>query len=144
MWALLRKTNPSSRRRGDSISKHKRSWNENILAHVSRRGPKPEMTVLERPSNNCLHRTGLIIPSSGIWRRVLCWVATNVSEEHISSIFRVEEIIQQEPASKQVWKSNNPVIHVDGCRTSFFSEVLATLTDVKCDLVNIEVFLLEH
>jgi hypothetical protein len=39
------------------------------------------------------------ISSSGIWRCVVCWVVTDVSEEHIASIFRVEEIIQQEPAS---------------------------------------------
>jgi hypothetical protein len=31
--------------------------------------------------------------SSGIWRHVVCWVSTDVSEEHIASIFRVEEII---------------------------------------------------
>jgi hypothetical protein len=30
------------------------------------------------------------VSSSGIWRRVVCWVATDVSEEHIASIFRVE------------------------------------------------------
>jgi hypothetical protein len=30
--------------------------------------------------------------SSGIWRRVVCWVSTDVSEEHVASIFRVEEI----------------------------------------------------
>jgi hypothetical protein len=39
------------------------------------------------------------VSSSGMWRRVVCWVATDVSEEHIASIFRVEEIIS---ASKQV------------------------------------------
>jgi hypothetical protein len=33
------------------------------------------------------------VSSSGIWRRVVCWVATDVSEEHIAFIFRVEEII---------------------------------------------------
>jgi hypothetical protein len=32
------------------------------------------------------------VSSSGIWRRVLRWVSTDVSEEHIASIFRVEEI----------------------------------------------------
>jgi hypothetical protein len=26
-----------------------------------------------------------------MWRRVVCWVATDLSEEHIASIFRVEE-----------------------------------------------------
>jgi hypothetical protein len=49
------------------------------------------------------------VSSFGIWRRVVCWVATDVSEEHIASetskhiasIFRVEEIIQQEPAMKR-------------------------------------------
>jgi hypothetical protein len=30
--------------------------------------------------------------SSGIWRRVVRWVSTDVSEEHIASIFKVEEI----------------------------------------------------
>jgi hypothetical protein len=30
---------------------------------------------------------------SGMWRRVVRWVSTDVSEEHIASIFRVEEII---------------------------------------------------
>jgi hypothetical protein len=33
------------------------------------------------------------VSSSGIWRRVVSWVATDVSEEHIASILRVEEII---------------------------------------------------
>jgi hypothetical protein len=30
--------------------------------------------------------------SCGIWRRVVCWVSTDVSEKHIAYIFRVEEI----------------------------------------------------
>jgi hypothetical protein len=38
------------------------------------------------------------VTSSGIWRRVARWVSTDVSEEHIASIFRVEEKAQQEPA----------------------------------------------
>jgi hypothetical protein len=33
------------------------------------------------------------VSSSGIWCRVVCWVATDVSEEHNASIFRVEKII---------------------------------------------------
>jgi hypothetical protein len=33
------------------------------------------------------------VSSSGMWLRLVCWVATDVSEEHIASIFRVEEII---------------------------------------------------
>jgi hypothetical protein len=33
------------------------------------------------------------VSSSGIWRHVVCWVATDVSEEHIASIFRVEGVI---------------------------------------------------
>jgi hypothetical protein len=33
------------------------------------------------------------LSSSGIWRRVVCWVTTDVSEEHIASIFRVKEIL---------------------------------------------------
>jgi hypothetical protein len=32
--------------------------------------------------------------------------ATDVSEEHIASFFRVEEVIQQEPASKQLASRN--------------------------------------
>jgi hypothetical protein len=32
------------------------------------------------------------VSSSGTWRRVIRWVSTDVSEEHIASIFRVEEI----------------------------------------------------
>jgi hypothetical protein len=32
------------------------------------------------------------VSSSGIWRHVVHWVSTDVSEEHIASIFRVEEI----------------------------------------------------
>jgi hypothetical protein len=32
------------------------------------------------------------VSSSGIWCRVVRWVLTDVSEEHIASIFRVEEI----------------------------------------------------
>jgi hypothetical protein len=32
------------------------------------------------------------VSSYGIWCRVVRWVSTDVSEEHIASIFRVEEI----------------------------------------------------
>jgi hypothetical protein len=32
------------------------------------------------------------VSSSGIWRRVVRWVLSDVSEEHIASTFRVEEI----------------------------------------------------
>jgi hypothetical protein len=32
------------------------------------------------------------VSSSGIWHRVVRWVSTDVSEEHIASILRVEEI----------------------------------------------------
>jgi hypothetical protein len=35
------------------------------------------------------------VSSSGIWCRVVHWVATDVSEERIASIFRVEELVQQ-------------------------------------------------
>jgi hypothetical protein len=38
------------------------------------------------------HRGSWTVPSSGIRRRVVRWVSTDVSEEHIASIFRVEEI----------------------------------------------------
>jgi hypothetical protein len=31
-----------------------------------------------------------------MWRRVVCWDATDVSEEHIASIFRAEEKFQQD------------------------------------------------
>jgi hypothetical protein len=36
------------------------------------------------------------VSSSGIWRCVVRWVSTDVSEDHISSIFRVEEISSAE------------------------------------------------
>jgi hypothetical protein len=39
------------------------------------------------------------VSSSGMWRHVVSSVATDVSEEHVASIFRVEETIS---ASKQV------------------------------------------
>jgi hypothetical protein len=43
------------------------------------------------------------ISSSGMWCRVVRWVSTDVSEEHIASIFRVEEISStKKTASKQV------------------------------------------
>jgi hypothetical protein len=35
------------------------------------------------------------ISSSGIWRRIVRWVSTDVSGEHIASIFRVEEKVQK-------------------------------------------------
>jgi hypothetical protein len=35
------------------------------------------------------------VSSSGIWRRLVRWVAPDVSEERIASIFRVEEVVQQ-------------------------------------------------
>jgi hypothetical protein len=42
------------------------------------------------------------VSSSGMWRHVVCWNATDVSEEHIASIFRFEENISASPASKQL------------------------------------------
>jgi hypothetical protein len=42
------------------------------------------------------------VSSSGIWRRVVHWVWTDVSEVHIASIFRVEKIGSTKPASKHV------------------------------------------
>jgi hypothetical protein len=41
------------------------------------------------------------VSSSGIWRRVVHCVATDVSEEHSASIFRIEEK-SRKPTSKQV------------------------------------------
>jgi hypothetical protein len=38
------------------------------------------------------------VSSSGMWRRVVFWDATDVSEEHIASIFRAEKKFGQEPA----------------------------------------------
>jgi hypothetical protein len=42
------------------------------------------------------------VSSSGIWSRVVRWVSTEVSEEHIASIFRVKKIGSAKPASKPV------------------------------------------
>jgi hypothetical protein len=44
--------------------------------------------------------------SSGIWRRVVHWVSTDVSEEHIASIFRVEEIGSANQRASR-WKNKN-------------------------------------
>jgi hypothetical protein len=41
------------------------------------------------------------VSSCGIWRRVVRWVSTDVSEEHIAYIFRVEEISSAKKNSKQ-------------------------------------------
>jgi hypothetical protein len=45
------------------------------------------------PCRQTLQRTHTTwrVSYSGMWRRVVCWDATDVSEEHIASIFRVEE-----------------------------------------------------
>jgi hypothetical protein len=40
------------------------------------------------------------VSSSGIWRRVVPWVSTNVSKEHIASIFRFKEIGSEKLTSK--------------------------------------------
>jgi hypothetical protein len=42
------------------------------------------------------------VSSSGIWCRVVRWVTTDVSEEYIASILRVERIGSAKPACKQV------------------------------------------
>jgi hypothetical protein len=53
--------------------------------------------VSKRRKRNSLRR----VSSSGIWRRVVRWVSTDVSEEQIASIFRVEEIVSaNQQASK--------------------------------------------
>jgi hypothetical protein len=59
--------------------------------------------------------------SSGIKYRVVRWKSTDVSEEYIASIFRVEEYVKQQPSGKQVtsralfnfrpwkWRRNDPM-----------------------------------
>jgi hypothetical protein len=70
----------------------------------------------------------LRVSSSVIWRRVVCWVATDVSEEHIASIFRVEEIISAR-TSKQV---EADTLHNHRCENLKFY----TISFIVCALFN--------
>jgi hypothetical protein len=56
------------------------------------------------------------VSSSGMWRLVVCWVATDISEEHIASIFWVEEIISAR-TSKQAGASS--ACHLLACWNYF-------------------------
>jgi hypothetical protein len=58
-----------------------------MLTHVNPLWP-PHMTA------QVWHKLTLSwrVSSSGKWRRVVRWVSTDVSDDHIASIFRVEEI----------------------------------------------------
>jgi hypothetical protein len=58
------------------------------------------------PISHYKEETKWRVSSSGIWRRVVRWVATDVSEEHIASIVRVEEVILAR-TSKQAGDNQN-------------------------------------
>jgi hypothetical protein len=49
-----------------------------------------------------------------MWRRVVCWVAIDISEEHIASIFRVEEIISARTSQQAGGKQNQSQVTTDG------------------------------
>jgi hypothetical protein len=83
----------------------------------TRRCALERMYISVKGNVYCNYETGLTVlietqlllwrvSSSGIWRRVVCWVATDVSEEHIASIFRVEEIISAK--SVVCWVATDP------------------------------------
>jgi hypothetical protein len=48
----------------------------------------------------------------GIWRRAVCWVSTDVSEEHIASIFRVEKISWARNQHESRWQAHVCLAHV--------------------------------
>jgi hypothetical protein len=50
------------------------------------------------------------VTSSGIYRCVVRWKSTNVSQKHVVSIFRVEEYAKQETSMKQVKRRTNMVV----------------------------------
>jgi hypothetical protein len=54
------------------------------------RGGRVSNTPIPKYSSDELQKARA--PSTGIWRRVVRWVSTDVSEEHIASICRVEKI----------------------------------------------------
>jgi hypothetical protein len=58
--------------------------------------------------------------SSGIWRRVVLWVSTDVSEEHIASIFRVEEINSAKTSKQAGGICLPPACLLVSCWTYFF------------------------
>jgi hypothetical protein len=45
---------------------------------------------LRPSSDSSLEISDILFVKSGLWRRVVRWVSTDVSEEHIASIFKVE------------------------------------------------------
>jgi hypothetical protein len=72
------------------------------------------------------------VSSSGIWRRVVHCVSTDVSEEHIASIFRVEEIGSAKPASKQVASSSETSFETQRTARHHISED-DTLYNHRCE-----------
>jgi hypothetical protein len=65
-----------------------------ILNHVYRSQASIPLTKIKIVSTRVL--------SSGIWRRVICWKSTDVSEEYVASVFNVEEA-KQEAGMKQAF-----------------------------------------
>jgi hypothetical protein len=68
------------------------------------------------------------LSSSGIWRRVVRWVAPDVSEERIASIFRVEELVRQ--TSEQAEDGGDTFLLNVGCNSTDYMALFIT-TAVK-------------
>jgi hypothetical protein len=74
IWRILIMKIPSSSRRGDPISKHKRYWNKHELGYGSRLGPKSTTTVLARVSSNLLDLDGTKNGSAGMNQQQFTWL----------------------------------------------------------------------
>jgi hypothetical protein len=73
------------------------------------------------------------VSSSGIWRRVVRWVAPDVSEERIASIFRVEELVQQ--TSEQAGGKQKRRVQLNGLHGVISQKMILFI--VKTGLLNI-------
>jgi hypothetical protein len=69
---------------------HSYNWDNKVMA--SYKNDTNKIRKLHGESRRNLKCRLWRVSSSGIWRCVARWVSTDVSEEHIASIFRVEEI----------------------------------------------------
>jgi hypothetical protein len=68
----------------------------------------PYISLCQLGSINMVECWNWRVSSSGMWRHTVCWVAPDVSEEHIASIFRVEELVQQAGATQRTTRRHIP------------------------------------
>jgi hypothetical protein len=68
----------------------------------------PPTLRIRNVQNITQQRKRWIVSYSGIWRHVVRWVSTEVSEEHIASIFRVEVISSTRNQQASRWRRDFP------------------------------------